>query len=625
MTQIIAANQLNTLALGAPKAIVAIQTPTAPIVAVNVQILGLVGVGSWGPINLATLLSGNDNAAASFGPVTNRSYDISTAVMVGVQQFCPAYKGVRVTDGTDTAASGSYSTSETVETATIGGTITNGDSEIVQITPEGGSMVTLTIPIVTADTTTTVATKLAAAINGNATLKAAGFAATSAAAVCKICYPSGSTPTFGKTDGTSITCTLASSSVSVAKISLTGLYSGVVGNGIVATIQPGTAANSTKIVIARPGYAAESFDNITGTGNLLWANMAAAVNNGNSPFRGPSRLCIATAGPGAAAGPSTATQVTMSGATDGAAITDSALFGQDTAPRKGIYALRGSGVGVAIPIDLATSTDWTNYAALGEAECFMVEAATAAGDTVTSAATELATAGLDSYAMKIDFGDWVYWFDPINNVQRLLSPATFLAARRASLAPQHSVLNKQINGVIGTQKTFSGGVWADPDRDAIYQARMDLLCNPVPGGAYWGSNGGINSSSNAAINGDNYTMMTNYIARSVANWAGTNIGELQTPDQRADAKAAGDKFFFSMWKVGQIGNADSANGVGTPPWSVLINDQTTPPDMAAAGYEIAAVRVQYLAVIRWFIVNLMGGQTVSVAVSATPPGFSQAA
>src|SRR6185312_5273528 len=103
MTQIIAANQLNTLALGAPKAIVAIQTPTAPIVAVNVQILGLVGVGSWGPINLATLLSGNDNAAASFGPVTNRSYDISTAVMVGVQQFCPAYKGVRVTDGTDTA------------------------------------------------------------------------------------------------------------------------------------------------------------------------------------------------------------------------------------------------------------------------------------------------------------------------------------------------------------------------------------------------------------------------------------------------------------------------------------------------------------------------------------------
>src|SRR4051812_35051570 len=158
MAQILQAGSFNQLALGAPKAVVAVQKPARPIVGVQTNILGLVGLASWGPVGVATVAGGNDEALLGFGPVTIRKYDLTTAVAVAVEQFCSSFKLVRVTDGTDVAASGLYGPSVTYETVTVGGSITNGDNggKITISNATLGITQDLPVSVVTGDTTTTV-------------------------------------------------------------------------------------------------------------------------------------------------------------------------------------------------------------------------------------------------------------------------------------------------------------------------------------------------------------------------------------------------------------------------------------------------------------------------------------
>src|SRR5580693_5875038 len=93
--------QLNTTALTAPDSYIQKIPPrTRYINGVPTDILGLVGVGSWGPVNSAILAS-ND----TFGPVTFRTYDLATAISISAQVGANNIQAVRVTDGTDVAAS----------------------------------------------------------------------------------------------------------------------------------------------------------------------------------------------------------------------------------------------------------------------------------------------------------------------------------------------------------------------------------------------------------------------------------------------------------------------------------------------------------------------------------------
>ena len=69
----------------------------------------------------------------------------------------------------------------------------------------------------------------------------------------------------------------------------------------------------------------------------------------------------------------------------------------------------------------------------------------------------LGAAGLNSYGAKLMFGDWLWWSDQVNNTIRLVSPQGFAAGRLANLSPEQSSLNKQIYGVIGSQRTGAPG------------------------------------------------------------------------------------------------------------------------------------------------------------------------
>jgi phage tail sheath protein FI len=96
---------LNTTALVVPDLYVQIVPPQNLVLnGVPTNLVGVVGTASWGPVNQPVILGTMANYATSFGPVVVRKYDMGTNVATAVQQGAAAFRCVRVTDGTDTAA-----------------------------------------------------------------------------------------------------------------------------------------------------------------------------------------------------------------------------------------------------------------------------------------------------------------------------------------------------------------------------------------------------------------------------------------------------------------------------------------------------------------------------------------
>ena len=81
------------------------------------------------------------------------------------------------------------------------------------------------------------------------------------------------------TDGTD---TAASVVVLTNCITFTSKYTGTLGNQTSVVFAAGTAANSFAVSISFPGRAPELFNNITGSGNAFWVNLATAINTGTS-------------------------------------------------------------------------------------------------------------------------------------------------------------------------------------------------------------------------------------------------------------------------------------------------------------------------------------------------------
>jgi hypothetical protein len=513
--------QVNTAALIVPGVITQIVPPAPTIVAgVQTNASGISGTGSWGPLNSPQPVGSPGELLATFGPVNARKYDLVTAATIQMQQGATNLQCVRVSDGTDTAA--------TVAIASATGT---------------GS-------------------------------------------------------------GTGLTAT--------AK------YSGVLGNGISFTTAPGAAANSWAVTVSAPNMTPEYYSNITGSGAALWANIVAAINGGQSGLRGPSQIIVATAG--AATALPVAATTNLSGGTDGVAtITAATLIGQDTLPRKGMYALRGQiQGGICMLADADDSTQWTAQAAFSLSEGVYVIGTGPSGDSITNAVTAKATAGIDCYGFKLMFGDWVYWYDQTNSIYRYVSPPAFIAGLLANLAPNQSSLNKPLNYVVGTQKTAgtsTGGTnYTQADLTQLALAGISVIGNPSPGGSYFSALLGRNSSSNPTIRGDNYTRMTNFIAYSLDAAYGAFIGAPQTPDLEAEAEATGDLFFLNMFNQGLLSLVN-----GQQPWSVICNSTNNPQSSQALGDMIVAIQVIYQSIVENLIANIQGGQTVTITrVSAQP-------
>lgn len=497
--------QINTTALIVPDLYVQIVPPQVSLLnGVPTNILGIVGTATWGPVNSPSVGGSMADYARVHGQIQNRKYDMGTIVATAVLQGAANFRFVRVTDGTDVAA-----------------------SAIVQTN-----------------------------------------------------------------------C-----------ITLTARYTGTTGNSIQATLGAGSQANTSRITIALPGFQPEVFDNIPGTGNALWINMANAINNGNSPLRPKSDLVVAAAGVGVAA--VTPATVTLSGGTDGATtINGATMIGTDTTTRTGMYALRNTGASIAVLADCDDSTTWTTQVAFGLSEGIYMIGVGPSGDTITNAVSTKATAGIDSYAFKLLFGDWIYWMDTVNGVTRLVSPQGFIAGLLSNMSPEQSSLNKQLYGIVATQRSMQNRVYSGAELQLLGQASIDVITNPVPGGNYFGARFGHNSSSNPVIYGDNYTRMTNYIAYTLNAGMGRFVGKLQglssTDPTRAQAKATVDSFCAGMKQQNMIDDFSSVCD--------LTNNLAS---RIALGYMQMDVKVRYLSVVEKFLINLEGGQSVQVARAST--------
>ncbi len=513
---IVQQGNINTTALVVPDLYVQIVPPQNLVLnGVPTNVLGVVGTASWGPVGQPVIVATMSDYASSFGPLVARKYDMGTQIATAVQQGASNFRCVRVTDGTDTAA-------------------------------------TLTLP------------------------------------------------------GTSFT--------------LVALYTGSLGTQISVSLGTGSKANTWRLTLALPGLQPEVFDNIGGAGASFWVNLANAINGGNGLQRGPSQLVVANAGGTTATPTALATNFTAgTPGSDGAgSVTSATLVGSDVAPRRGMYALRGNGCSIGVLSDADDSTQWTIQAAFGLQEGLYMILTGPAADTITNAVATKQSVGLDTYACKLMFGDWLWWNDQVNAVLRLVSPQGFVAGRLANLSPEQSSLNKPLYGIVGSQKSGAPGTtqqasYSAAELGALLAAGIDVIANPQPAGRFWGVRGGHNSSSNGAINGDNYTRLTNYIAATLASGMGQYVGQVINQALFRRIRSTQLSFLQAMLGQGLLGSTD-----GSLPFSVICDSSNNPASRTGLGYVQSDAQVRYQAINEKFIVNIEGGQTVQVQRQTLP-------
>lgn len=624
--------QQNLAALSVPGAYIDIIPPQPTVIGSPTNFEGVAGVGSWGPLNSPVFFSTPDNCAGIFGTPQVRKYDLATYVWAASQVGGSiGFVGVRVSDGTDVAAQ--------------------------------------------------------SVIQSNC-------------------------------------------------ITLTGKYTGTLGNAIKASIRTGTQAGTYSCSIAFPGRAPEVFNNIGGSGATFWANLAAAINSGTA-FRGPSNVVVATAGAGTAVPAGTAQRATgtitftvnpvandtvtiggtavtfktsgatgnqvnigadlattltalvnflkassdtnlakatysasptvltvtykvpgtagnafaiaasvatasgatlaggtaeapitytFAGGTDGATgVVDATLIGSDVTPRTGMYAFRRTGIDAFTLCDISDSTTWAVQDGFGLSESCTAVFATPSGDSISGAVAARITAALDSFSSWLIAGDWPTFYDAQNGIARLVNPCAFGIGLLGNLSPEQSPLNKQIRGVVATQKSTASQAYSDAEISQAELGGVDLIVGPptTPGGNYFTFITGRNASSNTSANGIEYTRMTMFLARSLQSKAGTIVGRLQssrpTDRTRSDAKALVDGFLASIRDP-----AVGSNGNG------MIDDFATqcdlsnnPPALQARGFLFLYAKVRYLNVVRYFVIKLAGGGNVDVTTQLNPPSPAQ--
>jgi len=421
------------------------------------------------------------------------------------------------------------------------------------------------------------------------------------------------------TDGTD---TAATVSVPGTNASFSAIYTGSLGNSVAVTLGPGTKPATWQLAVSAPGLLPEVFDGLSGNGAAFWTCVATALSAGTGPQRGPSQLVTLNAG-GTTASPtsfSLALGSTTPGSDGAASITVANLIGQDGTTRTGMYACRGQGCGLVVLADVDDPTTWTTQAQFGLQEGAYMILTTPAGDTISNAIQSIHSSGLDSYSAKLMFGDWLWWADNVNGITRLVSPQGFAAGRLANLSPEQSSLNKQIYGVVGSQRSgtptagWSSG-YASAELAALLGAGVDVICNPQPAGAFWGVRGGLNTSSNPVINGDNYTRLTNYIAATLAAGMGQYVGQVINQNLFRQIRATQLAFLNNMLGQGLLGSVD-----GTMPFTVICDTSNNPLSRTSLGYVQSDAQVQYQSINERFIVNVEGGQSVQVSVQTLPSG-----
>lgn len=633
MPQIVAPGQFNPASLGADDLYIQILNPPSYIRGVPTDVVGFVGTASWGPVNTAVHMGSAQDGATAFGQISAVSvtdpYDLATDVVLAFGQASSQASlegwGVRVTDGTDTAAAATLtgSASSAPITETLSGTVATGDKITLTVTSSAitGSPVAVSYISGTGGTLATFAAGLAAAINANPNLAAAGIFASAASAVISIYQPTALSPqaTVGSVVNTGTeTVTPGTGTATSNGITLDAIYTGVLGNQVQVLLQAGTVTGSwTASVVPPSGIGlTEVFPNLSGTG--FWGALQNAINFGISGVRGPS-LTVKAVGANNAVGAPSAGTTSLSGGTDGrTGVVTATLLGSDTAfPKTGLYALRGLKPAVGI-VWIVGSTDQvlpTSLKAFGTSEGCSTLFPFATGTTTAVATAAVATIGVRDASFAYA-KDWIYWFDSINNQLRLNSPVPVIAGTWATYSPEQSPGNKPVSMIVGTDRNppnQPGIPYTESEIAQLEAAGILLITNPIPAGQVWGIRHGQSTSLLASTTPLEWWRLTAYLARSFAGTLGQFVDQLQS-QQPNDPVRNAIKLQLNTFLATLKGNRQIDNYVTICTFSSSAsakpgNGMNTPASVAQH-YLYAMVQITYLSSIRFFILSLQGGTTV---------------
>ncbi|HYA07487.1 MAG TPA: hypothetical protein VEF90_16500 [Xanthobacteraceae bacterium] len=615
--------QVNVSALNVPQILVQIVPPQFLFNGVATNVCGIVGTASWGPVNLAQPFGNYAQYVSIFGPTINRLYDMGGHVLLAAAQGAGYFAGVRITDGTDTAA-GAVVPATGAAAATGSLTFSANPSAAATITLNGTvwtfvSAITgsnqLLIGTALAATLTAAAAVLNASADAN-TAKMTYVATATAINIAAVALGTGGNAlTLAASAATASGAVLSGGTAGTTGVTWTAKYTGSLGNSVAVLLTKGTAANSYKIVVSCPGLATEIYDNVGAnlSGLALWTALAAAINNGSSTIRPPSNIIIATAGTATAAPILASTP--LSGGTDGVtSITTATFLGVDAPPRSGMYCLRHMGVAQFDLCDCSDLTSLSTQIAFGVSIGAYCIFATQPSDTISNAAAELSQYGIDSFVAKVLFGDWIIWNDSVTATpQRMTSPQAVSLGFFGNASPQRNSLNKPIQGIVGTQSTVLGKTYGYSDFQNLAAARMDVITLDRTITNNFVHRLGINTSSNPVIMGDEYTRVIFFLAKSIQVVGAQYIGANMTPTEMLQAKVALQQFLALAQTNGIIYTFD-----GSQAYQVVLDTSNNTQATAALGYQYAYVKAIIGPIVRYFIINLEGGS--SVTISNTPPG-----
>jgi hypothetical protein len=633
MAKVFLDGQQNLAGLSVPGVYGDIILPTPFLLGQPTNIMGLVGVGQWGPLNALIPVSTPVDCQLQLGNPVIRPYDIATYVAAATQVGSAiGFLCVRVSDGTDAAATVQVTSGGAFASDTVTFSAQPVAGDILTIGGTGYTFSAVNIGPTLAVTLLTLVTTLANSNDVNLSQNRYTLSGQVLTITSKTAGTGGNSTTVAKTGGTNFTIATPTLSGGTAAggvgATITAKYTGTLGNGLTFNIVNGSAANSYMAIVAFPGMPPEQFNNITGSGNAFWVNLAAAINNG-TPFHAPSAYVVAAAG-AATGSPTVSNPQTLTGGSDGAAgVTDATLVGQDQVPRKGMFTFRQTAVDSFTLCDLSTTADYAAIGSFAIGETMLPVFGTISGDTISNCLATRISSGIDTPWFWLILGDYPSFYDEYNQVTRLVNPSAFGLGILGNLSPQQNPLNKPLQGISSTQRTTLGQTYSDTELSLINLGGIDVILGPQssPGGYYYSFATGRNASSNTAASGIEYTRMTNFLIRTArSKAAGSFIGRLQSIQANDQTRQqAHDLFdgFSAELASPQFGLGIGAQGMIDIPWLVKCDLTNNPPNLQALGYLFLYWEVRYLNVVRYFVIKFQGGGNVVVSVQNTPPSPSQ--
>lgn len=591
-----------------PNVYVQVVPPTPVLTGVATNLIGIVGNSSWGPKNAPIVVGGIQQAIQFFGNPQPIQYDLTTAVYVANLQGASSFVLVRVTDGTDVAASGTlvdttavYAIPGAFLTAIYTGTTGNTLNAVIS---QGSSY------------TPSVKTyKLSLFLSGGIPEVFDNIGGAGNVFWQNLVNAVNMGQSVSRGPSQLAVATLATGVGSATNVATGSGYTA----GDVLTVVGGTSTQAAQITVDTVTGGAVTTFHISRSGAY-----SVFPTNPVSVTGGTGTLATFNLTQGAQNAPAQAT-VTLSGGTNGGSINTVNLIGTDGTTRTGMYALRGSKANIIMLADATDTTYWTNQVAFGYSEGIAYMIGTLASgfqDNIAGAITAKQTAGINAYDFKLMQGDWCQINDPYNNVTRFISPQSFIAGVLAVNRADGSSLNKQINGIVATQKSLEGKTYSDSDLSQLYTAGIDVITLGIPASASaFGARLGINTSSNNQTNTDNYPRMINFLGNTILYGMAPYIGQTQTPDTRLSAKNAIQSFLSTLASstlsggpmIGDVNNPGSLSAA----FKVTLDATNNPSTQVALGFMQCDVQVVLFSIIQYLVVNLDAAQNITI--QALPP------